>query len=339
MLLALTIMSASADTIPVLIRQIRQEAWDIHSFELVAADGGLLPGFEAGAHVDLDLPERMRRSYSLYGAPGERRCWRIAVKREAAGRGIGAARQRAGRPDAAGLRVGQRFPAGRGRAGQRVDCRRHRRDPDPGDDRTPVRAAATLASCTTVRGARVLAFGERLETLAAAGGELFVHFSGDGGGRLDLRAIAAAAPAGAQLYACGPNPLLDDFVAAAAAVGVDAARVHIERFGAATAPATAGGFVVELARDGRCLEVPPGKSVLDVLLDHGVDVPYSCMQGICGSCRVGVKAGEPEHRDDCLSDAERARQHGHGRVLLGLALGEAGARPVAGWRCRRAGAH
>ena len=52
--------------------------------------------------------------------------------------------------------------------------------------------------------------------------------------------------------------------------------------------------------------VPPGKSVLDVLLDHGVDVPYSCMQGICGSCRVGVKAGEPEHRDDCLSEAERA---------------------------------
>ena len=301
-------MSASADTIPVLIRQIRQEARDIHSFELVAADGGLLPGFEAGAHVDLDLPERMRRSYSLYGAPGERRCWRIAVKREAAGRGASAWLH-----DSA--RVGQTlqafapvndFPLVEDAPASVLIA--------GGIGVTPILAMIERLSALrrpwrlhyTVRGARDLAFGERLETLAAAGGELFVHFSGDGGGRLDLRAIAAAAPAGAQLYACGPNPLLDDFVAAAAAAGVDAARVHIERFGAATAPATAGGFVVELARDGRCLEVPPGKSVLDVLLDHGVDVPYSCMQGICGSCRVGVKAGEPEHRDDCLSEVERA---------------------------------
>ena len=302
-------MSASADTIPVLIRQIRQEAWDIHSFELVAADGGLLPGFEAGAHVDLDLPERMRRSYSLYGAPGERRCWRIAVKREAAGRGASAWLH-----DSA--RVGQTlqafapvndFPLVEDAPASVLIA--------GGIGVTPILSMIERLSALrrpwrlhyTVRGARDLAFGERLQALAAAGGgELCVHFSGDGGGRLDLHTIAATAPAGAHLYACGPNPMLDDFVAAAAAAGVDAARVHIERFGATAAPATDGGFVVELARDGRCFEVPAGKTVLDVLLDHGVDVPYSCMQGICGSCRVGVKAGEPEHRDECLSEAERA---------------------------------
>jgi ferredoxin-NADP reductase len=302
-------MSANAESIAVQIRQIRQEAQHIHSFELVAADGGLLPGFEAGAHVDLDLPDRLRRSYSLYGAPGERRCWRIAVKREASGRGASAwlhDHARVGQTLQAFAPVNdfplvEDAPASVFVAG--------------GIGVTPVLAMVERLSALrrpwrlhySVRGARDLAFGERLDALAAAGGgELFVHFSGDGGGRLDLRAIAAAAPAGAQLYACGPNPMLDDFVAAAAAAGVEPARVHIERFGAATAPATDGGFVVELARDGRCLEVPAGKSVLDVLLDHGIDVPYSCMQGICGSCRVGVKAGEPEHRDECLSEDERA---------------------------------
>ena len=302
-------MSASAEPLTVLIRQIRLEAQDIHSFELVAADGGLLPGFDAGAHIDLDLPERMRRSYSLYGAPGERRCWRIAVKREAAGRGASAWLH-----DQA--RVGQQLQAF-------VPANDFALVEDApasvliagGIGVTPVLAMVERLSALrrpwrlhySVRGARDLAFGERLQALAAAGGgELCVHFSGDGGGRLDLRTIAATAPAGAHLYACGPNPMLDDFVAAAAAAGVDAARVHIERFGATAAPATDGGFVVELARDGRCFEVPAGKTVLDVLLDHGVDVPYSCMQGICGSCRVGVKAGEPEHRDECLSEAERA---------------------------------
>lgn len=302
-------MSASAEPLTVLIRQIRLEAQDIHSFELVAADGGLLPGFDAGAHIDLDLPERMRRSYSLYGAPGERRCWRIAVKREAAGRGASAWLH-----DQA--RVGQQLQAF-------VPANDFALVEDApasvliagGIGVTPVLAMVERLSALrrpwrlhySVRGARDLAFGERLQALAAAGGgELCVHFSGDGGGRLDLRTIAATAPAGAHLYACGPNPMLDDFVAAAAAAGVDAARVHIERFGATAAPATDGGFVVELARDGRCFEVPAGKTVLDVLLDHGVDVPYSCMQGICGSCRVGVKAGEPEHRDECLSEVERA---------------------------------
>ena len=302
-------MSASAEPLTVLIRQIRLEAQDIHSFELVAADGGLLPGFDAGAHIDLDLPERMRRSYSLYGAPGERRCWRIAVKREAAGRGASAwlhEQARVGRQLQAFVPVNdfalvEDAPASVLIAG--------------GIGVTPILAMVERLAALrrpwrlhySVRGARDLAFGERLQALAAAGGgELCVHFSGDGGGRLDLRTIAATAPAGAHLYACGPNPMLDDFVAAAAAAGVDAARVHIERFGATAAPATDGGFVVELARDGRCFEVPAGKTVLDVLLDHGIDVPYSCMQGICGSCRVGVKAGEPEHRDECLSEAERA---------------------------------
>ena len=302
-------MSANAEFVAVLIRQIRLEAQGIHSFELVAADGGLLPGFDAGAHIDLDLPGRLRRSYSLYGAPGERRCWRIAVKREAAGRGASAwlhDSARVGQVLQAFVPVNdlplvEDAPASVFVAG--------------GIGVTPILAMVERLAALgrpwrlhySVRGARDLAFGERLDTLAAAsGGELALHFSGEGGGRLDLGAIAAGAPAGAHLYACGPNPMLDDFVAAAATAGIEPARVHVERFGAATAPATEGGFVVELARDGRCLAVPAGKSVLDVLLDHGVDVPYSCMQGICGSCRVGVKAGEPEHRDECLSEDERA---------------------------------
>jgi vanillate O-demethylase ferredoxin subunit len=100
--------------------------------------------------------------------------------------------------------------------------------------------------------------------------------------------------------------MLDDFLSATAAAGIEPARSHVERFGATLAPAAGGDFTVELARDGRVLQVPKGSSVLDVLLDHGVDVAYSCMQGICGSCRVGVRAGVPEHRDECLSDEERA---------------------------------
>ena len=298
--------------IAVVIRQIRLEAEDIHSFELAAADGGLLPGFEAGAHVDLDLPGRLRRSYSLYGAPGGhgQGCggWHIAVKREAAGRGASAWLHEH-------ARVGQVLQAyAPVNDFALVEGAPHSVFVAGGIGITPVLAMlerlAALGRPWQLHYAastpRRMAFRERLQQLAArSGGGLVLHISAEGG-RPALAGIVAAAPPGAHLYACGPGAMLDAFVAAAAAAGIDAGRVHVERFGSAAAPATDGGFTVELARDGRRFEIPAGRSVLDVLLDHGVEVPYSCMQGICGSCRVGVKAGEPEHRDECLGEAERA---------------------------------
>ncbi|MFT3820873.1 MAG: PDR/VanB family oxidoreductase [Rubrivivax sp.] len=298
----------STAPIPVVVRQIRLEAEDVHSFELVAADGGPLPGYDAGAHVDLDLPGRLRRSYSLYGAPGAEGCWRIAVKREAAGRGASAWLHD-------GVRVGQVLQAfAPVNDFALVEDAPHSVFVAGGIGITPVLAMIERFSALgrpwqlhyVARTPRRMAFRERLLQLAAhGGGRLVLHFSAEGG-RPALAEIVKGAPAGAHLYACGPNAMLDAFAAAAAAAGIEPGRVHVERFGAAAAPATDGGFAVELARDGRRFEVPAGKSVLDVLLDHGVDVPYSCMQGICGSCRVGVKAGEPEHRDDCLGEAERA---------------------------------
>ncbi|MDQ2765149.1 MAG: 2Fe-2S iron-sulfur cluster binding domain-containing protein, partial [Pseudomonadota bacterium] len=36
------------------------------------------------------------------------------------------------------------------------------------------------------------------------------------------------------------------------------------------------------------------------------DVPYSCTQGVCGSCRVAVLEGVPDHRDDYLTEEEKA---------------------------------
>ena len=65
-------------------------------------------------------------------------------------------------------------------------------------------------------------------------------------------------------------------------------------------------LVVELAATGRAVLVPAGESILESLLDAGVDVPFSCMEGICGSCRTTVLEGVPRHRDSVLTAAERA---------------------------------
>jgi tetrachlorobenzoquinone reductase len=67
-----------------------------------------------------------------------------------------------------------------------------------------------------------------------------------------------------------------------------------------------GGFEVRLHRSGRILAVPPGETILDVLLDASVNVSFSCTEGICGTCETKVIDGTPDHRDSFLSDEEKA---------------------------------
>jgi len=67
-----------------------------------------------------------------------------------------------------------------------------------------------------------------------------------------------------------------------------------------------GGFEVRLHRSGRIIAVPSGESILDMLLDAGVDVAFSCTEGVCGTCETKVIDGIPDHRDSFLSDEGRA---------------------------------
>ena len=66
------------------------------------------------------------------------------------------------------------------------------------------------------------------------------------------------------------------------------------------------GFTVTLARSNTKVFVPEGSTILFTLLDRGVDVPFSCGHGTCGTCETGVLAGTPDHRDFVLTECERA---------------------------------
>ena len=63
---------------------------------------------------------------------------------------------------------------------------------------------------------------------------------------------------------------------------------------------------VVLQRSGLTFIVPPEKSILQALIEEGIDPMYDCQRGECGICQVAVLEGEPEHRDHILSDDERA---------------------------------
>ena len=64
-------------------------------------------------------------------------------------------------------------------------------------------------------------------------------------------------------------------------------------------------FEVLLQRSGKTLRVAADKSIMETLLEAGLDVSYSCQQGICGTCETKVISGIPDHRDMFLNEDEQ----------------------------------
>ena len=67
-----------------------------------------------------------------------------------------------------------------------------------------------------------------------------------------------------------------------------------------------GAFEVQLHKSGKILSVNKEQSILKVLQDAGHDVPFSCSEGICGTCLTRVVAGTPDHWDMFLTPEEQA---------------------------------
>src|SRR5205085_1995785 len=72
---------AMGETIDVAVAEVRDEALDIKSFRLERVDGGVLPAFTPGSHVDVHLGEGLVRQYSLCSPHADTSSYRIAVKK------------------------------------------------------------------------------------------------------------------------------------------------------------------------------------------------------------------------------------------------------------------
>ena len=134
--------------------------------------------------------------------------------------------------------------------------------------------------------------------------DLTFNFDEENGGKyLDLAHIVAEAPKDAHIYCCGPLPMLRAFEEATKSF--PSHQVHVEYFTAQSEVASEGGFILELARSKREIVVAKGQSLLDALREHGVDITYSCEEGVCGACETAVLSGTPDHRDSILTESER----------------------------------
>lgn len=121
---------------------------------------------------------------------------------------------------------------------------------------------------------------------------------------MDIERILSSAPEEALFYVCGPSRLVDAVNRAAETMDIDTGHIHFERFEARLI-ADSRPIQLQLHRSGIQLEVDANKSILDTILEAGIDVPYSCGTGNCKTCAMVVIDGEPDHQDSVLSDVER----------------------------------
>ena len=299
-------MTSPSTRFPVVVAGRRDLAAGVVGLTLARADGGSLPEWGPGAHVDVEFPAGLRQ-YSLCGDPVDLSVYDIAVLLELDGRG-GSAHLHA-------LRVGDPVT---------ISAPRNH-FPFTDADRyvfvaggigiTPLLPMLTEA---TRRGVPwTLTYGGRTAAAMALAadlkglGEHVTLWPEDELGLLPLPALLADPGPGTALYTCGPGGLLD-----AVEIGTahwPAGSVHLERFvPRQVVTSDDRSFRVRLAQRGTVHTVPAGRSILDVLKADGVPVTTSCEVGTCGTCEATVLAGRPEHRDSVLTAEDRAE----GRYLM-----------------------
>lgn len=292
---------------PARIVAIEYEAEEILSFTLQPIGDHPTYDVDPGSHVDVHLPNGMMRSYSLSNGRDQRRGLRLTVARDANSRG------------------GSTYMHDALRAGQVIEISAPRNNfalaqQAPlsvfiagGIGVTPFIPMMVRLNqlgrrwrihyCVRDR-SRAALIGE-IEQLASDGlGELLPNYD-DTDGILDLAGTLSTLERNAHVYCCGPAGMLDAFRGVTAATGISPDQVHFEYFNADVESATEGGFVVVLNKSGQEIPVQAGETILQALIKSGLDIPYSCEEGVCGACETRVINGEPDHRDMVLTDQER----------------------------------
>lgn len=297
------------DLLKVVVSRKTRECESIVSFELRHPEGGLLPAFTAGSHIDIHLTDKLIRQYSLLNDPREDDRYVIGVLREVAGRG------------------GSNYLHAEVQEGDIVTISAPR-------NAFPLTESAThsLLLAGGIGVTPLLAMAERLTHLGAPfemhycartraraafldriaarpyADRVQLHFDDEAADQLlDIPALLSRYEPGMHLYVCGPQGFMEAVLSEARKHWPEEA-VHREYF--SPAPQTNSGneraFKVKIASTGEIIDVGADESIATALERHGIHLTLSCEQGICGTCITGVLEGIPDHRDDVLTEEEHA---------------------------------
>ncbi|MCO4784669.1 MAG: oxidoreductase [Marinomonas atlantica] len=293
-----------------IVSHILKEAEDVIRLTLVEQDGGTLPSYKAGAHIELQLPSGLLRQYSLCRLPTTGKEFEVAVLRDPNSRGGSAEIHRLKKGDKLKAKPPENhFPLSNSRLPALLMA--------AGIGVTPLIPMAQKLSQSgaeflfhySAKNAHQAAFYSTLKN-ASFSDKVEFHFTKKQGERVDIQALLASLPDKRNIYVCGPNDFIHTVLDTARSLGWPEEKLHYEFFKGVTSPevdiAPRETFQIKVASSGEVFDVEEGLSITQTLEINGIDIPISCEEGWCGTCMTRVVEGIPDHRDTFLSNDERA---------------------------------
>ena len=291
------------------ICELVQETPDILCIMLTNSNGGSLPKFTAGSHIDVYLDNGLIRQYSLSNSPTQRNFYEIAVLKEVNGKG-GSEYIHQTFSKGSVLKISEprnNFPL--------IKFAKNHLLLAGGIGVTPMMAMiAELESVGAnfllhycARSPEKTAFYSRLKSLEKDGKVIFHHDEGNPKNGLDLETLLSSPQQDTHLYYCGPPTFMKAVEKASEKWAAE--TIHSEYFVAPDrkdkAEVVNNKFQVKIASSGQVFNVLEGQTIVEVLRKNGLTVDTSCEDGYCGTCMTRFLEGEPEHNDHVLDAEDR----------------------------------
>jgi len=295
----------------VTVEQIVSITKEIKQFTLRAADGTSLPPYTAGSHIQVTLPSGRIRSYSLINNPTDHSSYNIAVKREINGRGGSAELHDT-------ISIGDTIQISHPKNNFLLYENASRYILIAGGiGITPLLAMAKrlvdlekrFEFHVCVRDEKSIPFREVL-THSRLAPYIDIHLDDDGRSGIELDSVLSNSDSDTLLYVCGP-PAFNEWIKETALNRQwQTHQIKTEAFSSNRSQSVEDKpFDVVLQKSNKRIHVSQHETILDALQMHNVHVPYSCLQGTCGTCITPVISGEITHRDIVLSEEERRCGH------------------------------
>lgn len=296
------------ELIPVIVNRLSNNGSGNISLQLVAEQGGYLPAYSAGAHIDIFIPEAGARQYSLCSQKSNGEYYEVCVKRASLSAG------------------GSHYIHQKLKQGDRLmisSPRNHFPLPSAknyllfagGIGITPLLAMAEEISNQGidfelhyyVSREQQTAFISRCAAPKLAN-NVFLHYS-DANDSLRRRTPGCLRNPhpDTAVVACGPDGFIQRLQDIMQQNHWQPEQLSFERFTNAQLNNRQDktSFYIQLNSSGQRFLVGPDQTIAEVLLSAGADIMLSCEQGICGSCITDVLEGIPDHRDCVLTEEER----------------------------------
>ncbi|MGL5813648.1 MAG: MOSC N-terminal beta barrel domain-containing protein [Aeromonas sp.] len=304
-------------------------ARDLETFWFEGADGEPLPDYLPGQHLPISLDikgERLQRRYTLSSTPDRPERYSISVKRLGDGRISPWLHSQ--------LKVGDHLLASAPAGDFHLGRERKLLLLSAGSGVTPMLAIARTLLLRgelgdvhfmhLCRGEADIPAAAELHALRQAGMGLTLilsqpdaHWQGLRGRLCQEHLTRVPELAAREVFLCGPHGFMSEAVDLLQALDVPAGRIRQESF---------GGAILSVARPHQAVQLRIGEqsfagnnqgTVLDQAHKQGVELPWSCRAGICGSCKQTLVSGEVDHPDaPAITAAERAE----GKILTCCAV-------------------